>query len=134
MWTHGTALGETDAYLLHVNQLVEQEVQAGIGQRGVAYGRPYALEVLLVQLFDTQLFVCGIAPVLLAHRFVHAFGSSLGQTVGQQLCHHFLIGVVLEFGFHTDVGTGGKEAYAVAGGPDEVSQRQIGSPTGLLAE
>ena len=113
---HGSALGEVDAYLTEVQELVEQEVHAGVGQRGVAHGGAYALELLAVQLGYGELLAGGVAPDLPSHLLVQPLGGGLGQPVGQQLGHELAVGVVVEVGGHGAVGAGGEEGQAVAYG------------------
>ena len=74
MGFHGSAFGEPDAYPMHADESVEQKVQAGVGQRGVAYGGTYALPVLAQHVGDAELLVGSVAPVLLPHFLVQALG------------------------------------------------------------
>ena len=133
MRAHGAALSERDANLGEAEQAVELEVKAGIGQRGIAHGGTDALETLLMKLSDAELLVGRIAPIAAAHLEVHQLGCRLGQTVGQQLGHHLLVGVRGEVGRHGAVDARGKEAHAVGDRTDEVGQTEAGTAR-LLAQ
>jgi len=108
MGLHGSTLSETDTNLFHVDQVVDDEVQAGVGQRGITHGRTNALELLDEHVGDGEVFVCGIPPKFFTNLFVHAFGSCLCEAVGQELGHHFEIGVGVEVGLEAG-GDGGGE-------------------------
>ena len=134
MGFHGSAFGEPDAYPMHADESVEQKVQAGVGQRGVAYGGTYALPVLAQHVGDAELLVGSVAPVPLPHLLVQALGSGLGQPVSQQLHHHLLVGVVREVGFKSRIHRGGKHAHMVVGRTDEIGQTQEVAPWLLLSQ
>ena len=85
MGLHHAVLGEADADFFHIQQFVQQEVYRLVGQRWVAHGGTDALKLLVVQLSDAEVFIGCIAPDVLAHLLVQAFGGSFGQTVGQGL-------------------------------------------------
>ena len=60
---------------------------------------------------------------------MHALGGRLGQTIGQELHHHLLIGVVIEIGLQTDIHRRGKDPDTVfhTGGKrtEEIRQTEI---------
>ena len=114
MGGHHTALGQSDTNVLHANEVVQQEVHAGIRQRGIAHGRPDSLELLLVQLGNGQLLVGCISPIVAPHFLVHPLGGGLCQTVGQCLDKHAAERVVLVHVLSTVVGARGKEPDTVA--------------------
>ena len=90
---HGTTLRETDADLFHVYEIVEDEVQAGVWQRGITYRRTDALEFFNEHIRDGEVFILRITPIFLPDLFVHTFSSRLCKTVSEELGHHFLVGV-----------------------------------------
>ena len=61
MWHHHARFGESDAYLLHIDELVDDEIGAGVGQRRIAYGRPDALKRLTQHFIDTEMLIGGIS-------------------------------------------------------------------------
>ncbi len=63
MGRHHSAFRESDAYLLHIEELVDEEIGTGIGQRRIADGWPDALVFLAKLLFDGKMFIGCIAPV-----------------------------------------------------------------------
>ena len=81
MGAHGTAFREADADLRHVKKVVEEEVQTGVGQGGIADGGTDALKLLCQHLGDGKIFIGGISPICLAHLFVHPLCGSLCQAV-----------------------------------------------------
>ena len=82
-----------DTNLFHVYEIVEDEVQASVGQRGVAHGRADALELFDEHIRDGKAFILRITPVFLSDLFVHTFCGSLGKTVCEKLSHHLFVGV-----------------------------------------
>ena len=110
MGLHGTTLCETDANLFHIDQVVDDEVQTGVGQRGVTNGWPNALELLDEHVGDGEVFVGSIPPKFFTNLFVHTFSGSLSKAVGQELGHHLLIGVGVEVGLEAGGDGGGEEA------------------------
>ena len=79
---HGTTLSQSDTNLFHIKQIIENEVQTGIGQRRITHSRTDALEFFNQHLRYGQLLIFGITPKLFSHLFMNAFGSSLSQTIG----------------------------------------------------
>ena len=57
MRRHHSRFGESDACLLHVDELVDEEVGTGIGQRRIADGWPDALVFLAMLLLDGEFFI-----------------------------------------------------------------------------
>ena len=109
MGLHGTTLSETDANLFHVDQIVDDEVETGVGEGGVTYGRTNALELLDEHVGDGEVFVGGIPPKFFTNLFVHTFSGGLSKAVGQELGHHFKIGVRIEVGLEARGDGGGEE-------------------------
>ena len=82
MLHHHPALGQADAYLFHVQQVREDEVHAGVGERRIAHRRTDALKGLDVELLDGEPLVGSISPIVGSHFLVHLLGGSLGKPVG----------------------------------------------------
>ena len=118
MGLHGATLCETDAYLTHVDQIVDDEVQTGVGERGVTHGWTDALELLNKHIGDGEILVFGIPPKIFTNLFVHARGGCLFKTVGQEPGHHLAIGVGVEVGLEGGGDGGGKEGYFRGGRVD----------------
>ena len=64
MRRHHSACGEPDAHLTHIDELVDDEVGTGIGQRRISYSRTDALIALQMLVFDAQLLGGSIAQML----------------------------------------------------------------------
>ena len=96
-----------------IDKFVEQEIDAGVGQRGVANGRTDTLIRLFKQLLWLKLLVGCITPIMFPHLLVHAFGRSFGQSFAQNLGHHLLVVVVFEVVFNACVYCGGKCAHLI---------------------
>lgn len=90
---HSATLGETDADLFHIEEVVEDEIQAGVGQRGITHGRTDALELFDEHVRYGKFFILRITPVFLSDLFVHTFCRSLSKTVCKELGHHFFVRV-----------------------------------------
>ena len=99
MGCHHSAFRESDAHLLHIEELVDEEICTRIRQRRIADGWPDALILLPMLLFDGKMFIGCIAPVGLSYLFVQFLGSSLCQSVAQGLCHHVEI-IIVPVGIH----------------------------------
>ena len=97
----------------HVDKLVEQEIDTGIGQRGVANGRTNALIRLSEQLLRFEMLIGSIAPIVLSHFFVHAFGCCLGQSFAQNLGHHLLVVVVFVVVFDARIHRSGERSHLI---------------------
>lgn len=95
MGTHGSIFSELDAYLLHIQQLVYEEVHRLVWQTGISYCRTDALELLLMKLFYGEVLVRCIAPCLTSHILVQFLSASFCQTVGQRLYQQSLISICL---------------------------------------
>ena len=108
---HGPTLRQSDAYLVEIKNLIEQEIETGIGQRRITHSRTNALELFDVELLHREIFVRRIAPIGLAHSFMHTLCGSLCQTICQQLYHHLLISVVVEVFLHAHIHRSGEETY-----------------------
>ena len=109
MGLHGTTLSETDANLFHVDQIVDDEVETGVGEGGVTHGRTNALELLDEHVGDGEVFVGSVPPKFFTNLFVHTFSGGLSKAVGQELGHHFEIGVGVEVGLEARGDGGGEE-------------------------
>ena len=138
MRPHGAGLGEPDANLAHAEQALQQEVEARVGQRGVAHSRAYALIVATQQRIGVEPLLRGITPQRASHLAVKHLGRGLGQPVGQCLREHALIGVAPQVGLHGRIDRGGKEChpsghvvvgnlFGPCGRPYKVGQRQAAS-------
>ena len=110
---HSTTLGEPDADVGEMQDVVEQEVKTRIGQRWIAYGRSYPLKLLGMNLLHGEVLILGISPIVFPHLLMHFLGCRLGKAVGYQLHHHALVVVVGEVGFKPYVNSGGKNAHRV---------------------
>ena len=95
MGAHGSVLGEADADGFEIDDTVEVEVEALVGQAGVTHGRTNALETLGMEVGNGQMLVGRITPIRFAHSLMSAFYSRFGQTVGKRLTEHVLIVVLL---------------------------------------
>ena len=122
---HGATLGETDADLFHVYEIVEDKVKAGVWQRGITYGRTDALKLLHEHIRDGEVFILRITPVFLSDLFVHTFCSRLSQTVCEELRHHFLIGVGGEIGFEAEGDGSGEKTYFRGRRKEEGGRRYV---------
>ena len=94
-------------------KLVEQEIDACIGQRGVANGRTDALIGLIKQLLWFELLVGRITSIMFPYLLVHAFGRCFGQSFAQNLGHHLLVVVVFEVVFNACIYRGRKCAHLI---------------------
>ena len=113
MGLHHSCLREMNAYRRHTDELVENEIDAGVGQRGITNGRSNALIPFVVQIFGCQLLIRCIAPIGFPHLFVHFFSRTLGQTLGQDLRHHLQIVVGFIIGFHRRIHCSGKCPHSI---------------------
>ena len=84
-----------------------------------------------MELLHSELFIWRIAPIMLTYRLVHALCCSLCQSVGQQLHHHLLIGVVVKVFLQTHIDSSGKKTYTVLLRMYEISKTKT-ITTGLL--
>ncbi len=105
VWYHGSVLGEADANGGEVQYVAQQEVEALVGQGGIAYGGTLAPVVLGKEFLRLEFLIGGISPDLLAHQFVPTFGRGFCQAVGHGLLHKT---------FHRERHRGGKDAYGAA--------------------
>ena len=119
MGEHGSILGQADAYGGEVDEAIEVEVEALVGQAGITYGGTDALEMLCEQVVDGEFLVGGISPVVLADGLVSALCGGFGQAVGQRLAEQVAVFVgllrsVLVQVLDGGVGSGAEDSYAVA--------------------
>ena len=70
MGLHHSVFRECNANLLHVQQVVKDEVDGLVGQGWISYRGAYTLEFLVVQLLDGQMLIGGISPCCLADGFM----------------------------------------------------------------
>ena len=129
MGRHHSAFRESDAHLLHIEELVNEEIRTRIRQRRIANGWSDALIFLPMLLFDGKMFFRYIAPVSLSNLFVQFLGSSLCQSVAQGLCHHVEI-IIVPVGIHDSSIYRGTEHpnlvfLAQRQRTDEISQTEI---------
>ena len=132
MRRHHSRFGESDACLLHVDELVDEEIGTGIGQRRIADGWPDALVFLAMLLLDGEVFIGCIAPIrsIFSHLFVEFLCRSLSESVGQGLCHHVEIVVMAIFVDDGSIHRCAKHSCLVSDAlgkrTDEVSKTEIG--------
>ena len=134
MGLHGTVLCQSDADGRKVDELVEIEVEALVGQAGVTHSRTDALEAFGVEVGDGKLLIGCIAPVEFADGFVRPFNSGFREAVGEGLAQQMLVGISLGRAFCIQlldalVGAGCKHSDLVSetlsvDGADEVSETE----------
>ena len=113
MGLHGSTLSKADAKAMEVKQTAQLEVQALVGQRGIAHSGATSLVALLEEFFDSQILVGRIAPQLAAHKKVPHFRCRFSQTVSQGLTEQAMILVCPTPLLHLIVNRRGKKAYSV---------------------
>ena len=85
MRLHGAMLGKADADGGEIDEVVEVEVEALIGQAGIAHGRTDALETLGVKIRDAEVLIRSISPVELTDGLMCTFYGRFSQAVGKCL-------------------------------------------------
>ena len=130
MRRHHSACGKPDAHLPHIDELVDDEVSTGIGQRRISYSRTDALIALQMLVFDAQLLVGSIAPDAASHLFVQLLCRGFSQPVAECLCHHVEVVVRAIFLLQTAIYRRAEDTqpvcYSTAQRTDEISQTEIG--------
>ena len=128
MRQHGPALGETNAEFLEVKQTTQLEIEALVGQRGVAHCRSASLITFLKEFFDSQILIGRIAPECAPHELMPSFGSCFGKAIGQSLTKQMPIVVVSTPLLHVMVNRSGKKSDAIglpqSDRPHEVGQTE----------
>src|SRR5207249_196684 len=92
---HGAAFSELDAGdLLRVEQLPENPLFGVIGAGGIAGGGPDAAILFFDQLFETQILIRTVAP-LVACALVQILSERFSEPVGQRFRYNGVVVVVV---------------------------------------
>ena len=93
MGSHHSTFCESDTNLFHIQQIREDEVHAGVRQRGIANGRTDALKGFYMELLHREVLIGSIAPIAGSHFLMHFLCRGFCKTVGNSLRHHLAIWV-----------------------------------------
>ena len=132
MRLHSSVFGQADADSGEVDETVEIEVEALVGETGIADSRTNTLKTLRVEVGNGQLFIGRIPPIELTNRLVSTLYSGFSQAVSKGLTEQPLVVVrvfiQMLYGF---ISTGRKDTDTVANafgidGANEIGQAKEG--------
>ena len=128
---HGSVFCQGDADALHVQQVVQDEVDGLVGQGRVAHGGADALEAFGQQVGDGQVLVRSVAPGCLADVLVHLLCGGFGQAVAEGLDEQVAVGVARSVEGFKPVDGRGEQSHRICLArrqrPHKVAQAEVGS-------